>query len=46
MIASKILMNEKCKKLKMRYSFQNQPTEIWEKRKRGHPTIQGMILSR
>ena len=46
MIATKILMNGKCKKLEMRYSLQNQPTEIREKRKQGHATIQGMILCR
>ena len=46
MIATKILMNNKCKKSKMRHSFQNQPTKILEKRKRSYATIEGMILYR
>ena len=46
MIAAKILMNKKCEKLKMRHSFQNQPTEILEKRKRSHATIERIILYR
>ena len=46
MIAAEILMNSKCKKSKMKHSFQNQPTEILEKRKRSHATIEVMILYR